>query len=756
MRTSIRSTLAAFVLFLASLATSALSAAQPSGTIAGTISDPTGAAVASATVELVAAGSPARSTTADAQGRYRFDAVEAGDYVVRVSAASFQRFEQAVRLTPAAASAVVDARLTIAGVAEAVQVVAAAGYERSARDLPVSATVIGRQEALASPERSVDALLRNVASVQLQNYDADTVHPMVPSLAMRGVGIGDSADRGLVLVDGLPINGGFFGHVNFNRAPKRTIERVEVVRGASSSLFGSFAMGGVVDIITRVPSKRETAIDLQYGQNDRVQANLYHGGTAGARTAYSVNANVTDSDGFYTVLEEERRPIDTRLASNLFNVQGRLDTAPNDRLRLFVKTAYDDQGRDGPYVNASTDSDVFDLAGGLAANLDSAGALDVRVMYSREHFDVRNVRIVDDTTTFVANPHLSDADNLLMSAQWARPLSGSFAHVTAGADLRRIDGRDDQQVFNTPGVESARIIGEGVQTSIGVFGQVSVRPTAGTEILAGARLDRFDNADGRITNNGAVESFADRSLTIPSFRVAGRVQATPAVGVRGAVFKGFTAPTLANLYRSFESPTFRGLSNPDLVEERLLGGDGGVEIHHGPVTAQINYFYTRVEDFLGSAEVGFVDGKFTVQLANVAAIRSRGLETMAEVRVSPVFTLNGNYTFTDSVVVEGELTGNDVEGAPRHTFGIAGSYVSPVATLTIKARFVDDTYQDITNEAPQDAHFIVDFLVAKPIGRHVEVFATGENIFDDKYVADGFGGSLGPPRQIGAGIRVTF
>jgi hypothetical protein len=49
---------------------------------------------------------------------------------------------------------------------------------------------------LASPERSVDALLRNVAGVQLQNNDAETLHPMVPSLSLRGVGIGDTADRG--------------------------------------------------------------------------------------------------------------------------------------------------------------------------------------------------------------------------------------------------------------------------------------------------------------------------------------------------------------------------------------------------------------------------------------------------------------------------------------------------------------------------------------------------------------------------------
>lgn len=95
-----------------------------------------------------------------------------------------------------------------------------------------------------------------------------------------------------------------------------------------------------------------------------------------------------------------------------------------------------------------------------------------------DNFDVRNVRIVDDTTTFVANPHESDSNNLLLSGVWARPMSGVVSHLSAGADLRRIDGSDDQQVFNTPGQLNAHIVGEGVQTALGVFGQVSLRPTS--------------------------------------------------------------------------------------------------------------------------------------------------------------------------------------------------------------------------------------------------------------------------------------
>ena len=215
---------------------SAVTAAQQPAAISGVVSDQTGAAVAGATVELVSTAAGTRTTVTDTQGRYRFEGLSCGEHAVRVTATGFLPAEGRVRVAPSG-SGVADFQLVLATIAEAVQVVAASGYARPASELPVSATVVSREQALASPERSVDALLRNVASVQLQGYDADAIHPMVPSLAMRGVGIGDSADRGLVLVDGLPINGGFFGHINWNRAPKRTVERDEVVRGASSSHF---------------------------------------------------------------------------------------------------------------------------------------------------------------------------------------------------------------------------------------------------------------------------------------------------------------------------------------------------------------------------------------------------------------------------------------------------------------------------------------------------------------------------------------
>ena len=89
-------------------------------------------------------------------------------------------------------------------------VVSATRSERPLEGLPVSATIITRPDLLESSSRAVDDALRGIAGVQLPLDSSATLLPVQPSIAMRGMGVGDTATRALVLVDGLPINGAFF------------------------------------------------------------------------------------------------------------------------------------------------------------------------------------------------------------------------------------------------------------------------------------------------------------------------------------------------------------------------------------------------------------------------------------------------------------------------------------------------------------------------------------------------------------------
>jgi len=636
-------------------------------------------------------------------------------------------------------------------------IISATRSERRLNDLPLSATVISRDAITMAPGRSIDDLLRGVPSVQLPADNADTLFPLIPSIAIRGLGVGDTATRALVLADGIPLNGAFFGNVLWNRVPKSLTDRVEVVRGGSSNLYGSFAMGGVVNLVTQVPAAREASADVIAGQQGRREGNARFGDALADRgVAYSLNLDAYDNDGYNALLEPV--PVEVPLAGRLANLQGRVDFGLGSTAKGFVRAGYNDQRRTGSYQLQHADATVGDLAGGVDIALGGAGSLALRAFYVREQFDIANVSVPDPQTSFVSNQHDIDSHDTGLSAAWTQTFRGVLRRLTAGADLRYIDGGDDQQVFNAPATPVAsQIRGEGRQTSLGVFGEVSLAPVDAVEILAGLRVDSFKDHGGRIVTDGVAQQFADRTLHIASPRLAASWQFSEMALVRGSVYQGFRAPTLAERYRSFETPTFRGLSNPALDEERLTGGDIGVDARIGAVSLQVSAFHNRLKNFVGSVEDDSFTDKFTVRNANVAEVRSRGLELAGAVPLGSAVSLTGSYTYTDAAVVEGPLTGNKVEGTPRHAAQLALlARLGSGWTIYPRVRYVGETYQDITNEAKQDARTLLDLRLAYRVNQHIELSLIGENVLDEHYIADAFGGLRGSPRRFSLGLRLDL
>lgn len=116
----------------------------------------------------------------------------------------------------------------------------------------MSVTVVPKEQIQETPAQSLDDVLRTTVGINVPLISSYQIHPTGNSFSMRGLG----GIRGLVMLDGVPINDPFFGYVQWNRVPMETIERVEVVRGASASMWGNYAMGGVVNIITRKPGDK--------------------------------------------------------------------------------------------------------------------------------------------------------------------------------------------------------------------------------------------------------------------------------------------------------------------------------------------------------------------------------------------------------------------------------------------------------------------------------------------------------------------
>lgn len=253
--------------------------------ILGVVSDPSGAPVAGAMVYLL--GGTARSTSTDAAGRYRFAGPPAGKYTLVAGAPGLSGRPVAIEHRPGDDDAV-NLALELAARSETV-VVTAERTELPAAVVASATTVLSRRELEEMHAENVAEALRYVPGLVVNQTARRGV---VASLFARGA----NSNMNLVLVDGVPVND-FGGAYNLANLPVENVERLEVVRGPQSALYGANAIGAVIQVITRrgvgPPQFRAQA---EGGSFHFARASLGAGARTG-RLAWNVDFSRTSSDG---------------------------------------------------------------------------------------------------------------------------------------------------------------------------------------------------------------------------------------------------------------------------------------------------------------------------------------------------------------------------------------------------------------------------------------------------------------------------
>ena len=367
---------------------------------------------------------------------------------------------------------------------EPMVVTATRGGERPAEDLPVSATVLTRQEIEAAPGTTIDEVLRTIPGIQLPLTNSYYGFPANPSVSMRGLGLGDTATRTLVLLDGIPMNGPFFGNVYWNRVPKHNIERIEVVRGASSSLFGSYAMGGVINIITRpTTDKPQAVVEGRYGTDTTYQVNGFASAPLSDQLYASLNVNQFDTDGYFEVPPSQRGPIDRKTSADAQSLQGQVMYQPRPDLNISIRGNYynSDQQRNTKLTDNTTE--VWYITSGLRYDVSPGSTLSADFFYGNEDFHTDNTTSVPFGTRlaeFVSNSHRTPSDDVGGSVRWSKAFGKVLRDLTLGVDVRQISGKDTADIFNEEGDFVLKRIGKGKQLLVGWFGEVSYFPSPST------------------------------------------------------------------------------------------------------------------------------------------------------------------------------------------------------------------------------------------------------------------------------------
>jgi len=273
----------------------------------GTVRDVSGGVIAGADIVLTQHGSR-KSTQTDEAGQFSFSPVDESIATLTINVRGF--LLQMKTIDPARDP---SDRLEVVlrpSVASEQVIVSASRSPVRLPETPGSSVLISQISLDSTPALRVDDALRQVPGFSLlRRSTSRTANPTTQGVSLRGVG-GSGASRALVLADAIPLADPFGGWVYWNRVTKTAVESIEVMRGGESNLYGSSALGGVVQLITRSPQNPALDFEASYGNERSADLSLW-AGDRWRQWDYSFATELFHTDGFVLVPSTDRGSVDT-------------------------------------------------------------------------------------------------------------------------------------------------------------------------------------------------------------------------------------------------------------------------------------------------------------------------------------------------------------------------------------------------------------------------------------------------------------
>ncbi len=726
-----------FLVLVMSLASPAFG--QPASSISGVVVDVAGLAVAGAQITVRSAEGKTSSVTAGPDGRFTISGPVTS---LRVAAPGFADAE----VEPTGTE--VQIVLRPATLAESVVVTATRGAER----LPSasSATVVTAAELSNIAAGAMDDVLRNTPGFSLFRRSSSRVaNPTTQGVTLRGVS-GSGASRTLVLSDGIPLNDPFGSWVYWNRVPQASVDRVEVVRGATGDLYGSDALGGVVQVLTFAPDRTRARATIEGGSLDTFRGSLFGGWERNGWAATGAYEGTT-TDGAYTVAPEARGPVDTRADSDYqtgFFTAGRQDTAWN----AWIKGALysEDRGNGTPLqVNTTDWRQISGTGGGSLAG----GVWEAHVAGSgQDYYQTFTAVAADRASERLTTEQTTDTSFATVGGQWTR-LFGRTTLI-AGADFHRTESTVEELRYSLTNVQTGPFFAGGTERTFGGYARASI-PLADTfTIELGGRLDDWLSEPTDAT-------LPDKSVTFfsPRASVAWR---QGRYAIQGAVYHANRPPTLNELHRGFRVGNVVTNPNPLLDPETLTGVEGGVLVSWTKVSARMTAFFNDLDGAISNITLSSTPTQITRERRNSDKIRANGVEFEADARLTPTLSVNGQLVFTSShyrgSVATPAIEGNHVPQVPEIQGGVGVTWTDPrIVTAAAQVRFSGEQFDDDLNQFVLGAFGVMDVQVSRAVTRGVVGFLAVENVFDQVYDTGRTPIRLvGWPRTFRVGLRIAL
>jgi outer membrane receptor protein involved in Fe transport len=678
--------------------------------------------------------------------------------------------------------------------AQVEQVVVTASRSQTAiQEMPLHTTIVTREDIEKSPAQTLDQLLRNVPGMNFSAVPAALSDPTGHQTRMRGLGNA----KVLVLLDGVPIHDPFFLTTQWFKVPASSIERVEILRGGNSSLWGNMAVAGVINIVSRRVQADTGEVSVSGGSHGTASASASRGLLVSDMLSLSLFADAFHTDGYQTTPAAYlyRFPQKQPVSADNRNVQLKVDVTVSAQLKGYVRVGYHIQDQQISYQFGRNLQKSPDIAAQVEQTLSNKATLQANAWAQYVRFDKLNGNtcyyqggttclastsaaltpdkvnnsIVQFFTQQGALRYRERGASLLYAVHFRSPLYS----LLAGVDYRHLSAEDNEAFYNTPASPAApqgrfdsATHGTGRQSFTGAFAQAKWLPVEALDVTLSARVNRYgigDRLNTRTVASGAATGGplpdASRSAFDPS--VAVRYTINDKWSARAAAYKAFRAPGFNNLTRTFGTGTSTTIANPDLVPEDLRGWEMGADYRRGGFNAGLTWFMYNIRNMIATFTASGPNAPLQVQaicggpnLPNCGGSaryytndqdgRSFGLEAVASWRYSERLSFDGYYTRTDSYLTHRSDVVTDplhvqLVGIPRHVALLSATWKPGRRFRTYAelrytgAMLMDTTSNGGTTRLEQGGNAVLSATVDYALNNNVNLFLSAINLTDRHY-----------------------
>ena len=590
-------------------------------------------------------------------------------------------------------------------------VITATTTERNTADAPASVSVVAGNELRRRPVNDLADAVRNTVGVDLEDL----------GLGRRGVSIrGMNSEQTLMLVDGQCINASASGiaHSDFELGwvPTEAIERVEIVRGPMSSLYGSEALGGVVNVITRAAtdewqgslSSNATFSDSSL-DGDQRKTGFYLGGPlVDGKLGLNLWGEFRHRDALHDAANPTLSQLDEQDARS-----GHLGLSwtPLDNQRIDLSVDAGNEEQDGDRSSSAsplykTHYDIDRRSYSLSHNGDwSWGDSQLRLYraelerkaYRSDGADASGPNTFTDTV-------LDGRIGLAL---------GEHQLLTFGAETRREELED-------PTVNRG---GKAEQDHYAAFAQNEIWFNEQWELVLGARVDRHEDFGWETSPRGYLMFHPSDALTL-----------------RAGVGHGFKAPTLKQLSPEYESRAAMGgrgiiRGNPELEPETNQSFELGAELDQGRWMLAATLFRNDVDNLIETIRLPTCDvpGRVCLEYDNIAEARLQGLELSGRVSLLDPLSLSANYTYMDA---ENRVTGERLADRSRHRANASLDWdLTPTIGTRLQAQYHSSQFRS-ASEPDSPGYTLVNWYLDYAVTRNLSLHTGIENIGDERLAND--------------------